>query len=567
MDKLFEAILDTLKDLAKGRFQFLRTWLDAAFLQRDLFVTWVSHQLRRTGDKSILIVAILASVVAVFGYISTFEKVLATKPSHDAILKVRFSSPLADPRIVIVDVDERSIAALADSHGRWPWSRDVLADGIQKLEQAGVKGVLFNVLLAEPDRNNLDADAAMDITAQLFRPIAFPLVRLAKDNDELSQLKASEIPRSEAFEGGENKTISAIIPLFESMHDRLGVSNHRLDEDGIVRRHAFWWSEELFRLPSLVQTTLSASQVEVAELPEVYSLNWRNKRTDYQRISFSDLYQERLSEDTKLALNESLVILGVSAPGIGQTKPTAIKPVVDDSEILATALDDALNSTYLRVIPPWVLLILNFASIWLLYLGFSNRVARSPPINRIFVVLQFFLGGVTLLSVSYTNYLVDLTDSMKFSLAVFGAIKLLQLFDTRWIKGKKGYRRFRYKEGDGVALVCSFLDASGVNPVISSAYRKLEATVGNQRVVYVDDLLGGENFLRQAVSSGRSFVIFIKTQAERDRVELILSECQSIEFAIREIKIPGSWDLESKELAQCLVPEMLSALSQLYSLR
>lgn len=57
-------------------------------------------------------------------------------------------STSADPRIVIVDVDEASLAAI----GRWPWSRDRLAALTDELlGRQGAKTVGFNIVFSEPD--------------------------------------------------------------------------------------------------------------------------------------------------------------------------------------------------------------------------------------------------------------------------------------------------------------------------------------------------------------------------------------------------------------------------------
>ena len=565
MEKLLDAILDTIKDLARGRLVFLGRWVGAIFSGRDFLLTWVSHSLRRTGDKSILIVALLASAWALYGYMGSIGTGVTTKSSHDAILKMRFSSPQADPRIVILDVDERSIASLSETQGRWPWSRDVLASGLEKLDTLGAKAVLFGVLLAEPDKQNASADAAMAATAEIFRPAGFPLIRLAKENDALSEIKVSMLPKAEVSPGSEDKTIAVIVPLFSSMHDRLGIANQLPDADGIVRRYPYWWAEEGFRIPSIAQSTLIAGGISTKEVPDRYALNWRNKKDGYQRISFSDLYFDKLTEAQKISLRQGLIVLSVSAPGIGQTKPTGIKAIVDDGEILATALDDAINDTYLRVTPAWTLFGLNLASIWLLYLAFSNRVAKSPPINRIFVLLQSALGGITLVSASYTNYLVDLTDSMKFALAVFGAIKLLQAFDERWSKGKKGYRRLRRLEGDGIAQIYSFFDETGGALSKSVIHRGLERILGAQRVLYVDDLLGGDSFLKPSVSATRSFILFTRSENERSLVRDLLEKSGFKDYEFKEVEWPGAWNVEDKTLAQSLIPDVLGTLYRLYA--
>ena len=56
-----------------------------------------------------------------------------------------------DARIVIVDVDEKSLAEI----GRWPWGRDrmaALTDELFERQQAAVVG--FDMVFAEPDASS-----------------------------------------------------------------------------------------------------------------------------------------------------------------------------------------------------------------------------------------------------------------------------------------------------------------------------------------------------------------------------------------------------------------------------
>ena len=84
-----------------------------------------------------------------------------------------------DERIVIVDIDERSLAEL----GRWPWSRLRLADLVDRI--FGAYGALLlglDVILAEADESSglpaLDAlargplrqNAAFQLALQALRP-------------------------------------------------------------------------------------------------------------------------------------------------------------------------------------------------------------------------------------------------------------------------------------------------------------------------------------------------------------------------------------------------------------
>ncbi|WP_432240458.1 CHASE2 domain-containing protein [Herbaspirillum robiniae] len=66
-------------------------------------------------------------------------------------LRMRVVKAELDPRIVIVDIDERSIAEL----GRWPWSRDVVAQLVKQMTQNyHAASVGFDVVFAEPDTSS-----------------------------------------------------------------------------------------------------------------------------------------------------------------------------------------------------------------------------------------------------------------------------------------------------------------------------------------------------------------------------------------------------------------------------
>lgn len=566
MDKLFEALIDTLRDLARHRLPFLNAWLDKGFALRDWGATRLARWSRLGGERSILVVAVVATAWALYGFWGATSQPNAPKPTHDIILKNRLSSPVAASNVIIVDVDERSIASLSASHGRWPWSRDVLADGLQKLADAGSKAVLFNVLLSEPDLKNPDADAAMDFTAGLFRPVAFPLIRLDAANDSQSQLQVQMIPGAQVQANAQDKTLAAIVPLFPSMHDRLGIANQRPDSDGIVRKYPYVWTEPGFALPSIVARTLqSAEIIGASEIPNSYALNWRNKRGGYTRISFSDLFLEKLSAEEKTQLQGAVVVLSVSAPGIGQTKPTGIKALADDGEILATAVDDALNGTYLRMTPAWALLALNLFSIWIFYWIFSRRAAKSPPLNRIFVILQVLLGGVTLLSASYTSYLIDLTDSMKFSLSVFAAIKLVQSFDNRWTRAKKGYRRINSQlEGNEVWIV-GYLSSALKGTTELALQEAIEKQVGVDRLVRIDDLIGGESFLQSALSSVRLMILCSANAQQSQAIEQWLKHSfASTPHQVKRVALNHPWNTENKAFAASLAVHALGVVHDLY---
>jgi adenylate cyclase len=93
--------------------------------------------------------ALAAGVVVVIGalYLAApeFLQVVEYKVYDQHFLLRGARAP--HPQIVIVAIDEASLKTL----GRWPWSRTVLADLVQRLHGAGVAAIALDVLLIEPE--------------------------------------------------------------------------------------------------------------------------------------------------------------------------------------------------------------------------------------------------------------------------------------------------------------------------------------------------------------------------------------------------------------------------------
>ena len=63
---------------------------------------------------------------------------------------VRWStSPRPDPRVVIVDVDERSLATI----GQWPWRRDMIGRLLERLRDLGAGTIALDMFFSEPDQS------------------------------------------------------------------------------------------------------------------------------------------------------------------------------------------------------------------------------------------------------------------------------------------------------------------------------------------------------------------------------------------------------------------------------
>src|SRR5690606_43070 len=85
-----------------------------------------------------LLFAVLAWAAASQQWLWRFDAVL-----YDATATYRHTEP--DPDLVVVAIDDRSLAEV----GRWPWSRAVHAALLDRLDEAGARAVVLDLILHE----------------------------------------------------------------------------------------------------------------------------------------------------------------------------------------------------------------------------------------------------------------------------------------------------------------------------------------------------------------------------------------------------------------------------------
>jgi hypothetical protein len=74
--------------------------------------------------------------------------------AFDVMVRYRIIVPKPDKDIVIVDINEASLASMAKEYGRWPLPRQVLGEFLEHLEEQRPKAVIFDILFSDPDVYN-----------------------------------------------------------------------------------------------------------------------------------------------------------------------------------------------------------------------------------------------------------------------------------------------------------------------------------------------------------------------------------------------------------------------------
>jgi CHASE2 domain-containing sensor protein len=350
--------------------------------------------------------------------------------TFDVIMKHRVLFQKADPNIVIVDIDEASLEAMAKEYGRWPWPRQVFAEFLEMLQEQDPRAVVFDILFSDPDVFNKDSDSYFNEVVADMENTFFPMLRLSPTNDELSQVTPSLIPGMEPIPGEPqlDKGIALVLPSFTGILEsgRMGTNNVYPDRDGIVREYPIYRDHFGWRIPSLPAKVGKSLGWKLPNDPDVF-LNWRGKFGAFRSVRFSDVFDDFLRKDRQRPSDEftnKIVIIGSTASVLFDTKPTPMEKIHPGVEILATAIGNIKNGDWItQAKNPWLFTALALGLIWVTALAFLTGVKRKA-IDTVFAGSQVGLMAVTFASLNLTTFYLDLTAPITAGLIYFSLARV-----------------------------------------------------------------------------------------------------------------------------------------------
>jgi adenylate cyclase len=380
----------------------------------------------------------LAFIFALIGAWNLLGRPLDNQLSHQSFDVLMQQRPIAyqpDPSIVIVDIDEPSLASMNSEYGRWPWPRAVLAQVGQKLEDAGASAVIFDILFADEDVANRASEAEFDRYVSSSRVSFYSALRLNPLNDKSSGLKLSLLkfatrdPTAPSRKVDDNRTVAMIMPYFNSIYEgaRIGTVDLIPDGDNVVRWHRSYEALAGYRIPSLAYRM---AQLLGWRLPEhAHNLiNWPKGLMPYRAFGFAQALEAAKKNDASFfqQFAGKVVLIGSTAPILNDIKATPINAQYPGVYLLATTIDNTKNHRFLQPLSPlliWLLELLMLSASALLF-AYTNQ---ALTVAKYFFIIPTVLFGASLLSVSISDVLVDLSVPAALMLGYFTFAKL---FDT-----------------------------------------------------------------------------------------------------------------------------------------
>ena len=235
--------------------------------------------------------------------------------------------PRVSQDIAVVAIDETAI----EKYGQWPWKRDVLADIVWKLREAGAGIIVMPILFTEPDRLGGDM--------QLAEALVGNGVVIAQTGTT-SGVNRNAVARGIAKIGDplpfmfEWPGMLGPIPLLGENVDGVGVLNTFPEIDGVVRRVPLLMRVQDETYPAIAvevirvatgapsyQVKANQGGIEAVRVPgypivrtDPNAQIWLRWNKEFETVSVAD--------DDLSIVEGRTVILGITAEGIGATVGT-----------------------------------------------------------------------------------------------------------------------------------------------------------------------------------------------------------------------------------------------------
>ncbi len=251
----------------------------------------------------------------------------------------KFFAREVNPEIVIITIDDRSLESL----GRWPWSRNIHTEFIDKLTEAEVRAIGLDILFLDPDHDEPEADVRLAKAIQLNGRTVLPgVIEMAEvASDVKVRLPIPELAEAAALLGHVNVNLSKAgvargihlhaninsaihIPAFAKALMNIGTANSKhtvVTEQGLGYPEA----EKFTPFTHFVRIPFSGSAGH------------------YQALSYIDVLR---SEKLRKKLYGKYVLVGLNATGLGARFATSVSSsseLMSGVEFNANALDMLLQ--------------------------------------------------------------------------------------------------------------------------------------------------------------------------------------------------------------------------------
>lgn len=429
---------------------------------------------------------LLAIAVAALALLELFATGLLNNLEYafnDRLLAYHAERRLPDGDTVIIDIDERSLEAMAEIHGRFPWPRSVHAEVVEWVAAQKPRAILFDILFTDLELQRPDDDAYLAEVAASQKNLFFPFVPLTTSEPDAG-LPLSQVGEALGFsrtaEASETAHVALLLPyVAANIEGRMGSIKFFEDSDGIGRHYYLYHEIDGWRLPSLPARVADALAYKLPNAEQI-RLNWQGAALSYPRLSYSDLYADlsrRIPQRPRDEFHDKVVIIGSTATGLSDLRATPMDSTHPAVEIVATALDNLRRGDYLHDAPRWLPALTALLLIAAVRQAFNH--GRSPIRIGLFMLavtpLIVLLGSLLLLN----RLWLPLFTPLLFAWLYYGVAALYAFWHERAERQRS------------VEIFSRFLDPRVVNELVAKGESALNLKSESRQItVLFSDIRG-----------------------------------------------------------------------------
>ena len=349
----------------------------------------------------------------------------------DRVVQWRPFEPQPSDRVVVVEIDECSIEYFrARNEGGWPWSRQRHADLLDQLDRAEVRAVGYDVLFTDLSQSDPAGDQTLEAMAKGGGGrFLFSSTRLHPDYDAGSPLRASQAPAAFALKRHphEDPRVALLLPYGKAMAASSAIANVTRNEDGILRDIPL---RETAGDWALVSLPLRLAATTTGKSPRAFAAtvrpNWR-QGSRLPRISAADLLTgQPVCRDAKTrppALKDRVALVGYTASGLNDAKPTPVDPVMPGVEVMAEATEALIAGSAIRAPPAWLKYVIAMLLATLTTFAFW-RGEPANDIDSVFVAANLTMLSAAFVGLTFFGFFFDVFASVGFVSLIFGLCRL-----------------------------------------------------------------------------------------------------------------------------------------------
>jgi adenylate cyclase len=413
--------------------------------------------------------------------------------SFDAMVRARIYAAAPDPRIVIVDIDEASLARMSKEFGRWPWSRDTLATALDFVEKQLPAAIVWDIIFSDADKLSPGGDAAFNEAVLRSKNSHFSVVRLLPTSDSVSELTHTQLPglwSSNHTNKQVNSTVALIAPVLPAIAAApLGFNNGYPDADGVLRRYRYIETlpdgSQIQSIAASVAGRILSKENNSENLPQYAAgdelIVWRKQAHAYPVVSFADLFASAEGEKPLKSVPSfagKIVILGSTAPSLHDIHPTPISALQNGVESLATVIDNAINHHTITELPRWIQALVAIGLC--LGLAFWAQNYHVDSLSMALLVLPLALLAIGYASLNGSPVFIDLHLSAALALMFLATLRL-------WNNWRQQYWRSVPKSNYEALSICPLhAEKPWVGAQLDRLIDVLEAHSATCRVIVSD---------------------------------------------------------------------------------